>query len=234
MNTHMDTKNSNALYILAHQMRVPLTRNKWVLSTLIDDSAGAYSTEQKELFQKMYADNDRAIAMVNDLLHSDELPDELGSNRIHTNISELVKKIVGEVQLDVARKHISLTHTQSEDIPSVLANVQNMHYVFENLLLNAIHYTPEGGSVSVTVEHMDQGVLVSVQDTGIGIPQAEQDKIFNKFFRASNAVMVDTAGSGLGLYIIKQIIEQHGGTIRFESVENQGSTFKVFLPGAKK
>jgi len=105
-----------------------------------------------------------------------------------------------------------------------------------NLLTNAIKYTPDGGSVTIDFEGQSNAYTIKISDTGCGIPKNQQDKIFNKLFRADNVREKDTNGTGLGLYIVKSIIDQSGGKIWFESIENSGTTFFIELPesGMKK
>ena len=108
--------------------------------------------------------------------------------------------------------------------------------VFQNLISNSVKYTPQNGTIVVSLKKEGDNVLISVSDTGYGIPLNQQSKIFKKFFRADNVVDKETDGTGLGLYIIKEIVEKSGGKIWFSSKENQGSTFFVSIPlsGMKK
>ena len=102
-----------------------------------------------------------------------------------------------------------------------------------NLLLNAIKYTGKGGTVQLYAEKHDENILVDISDTGIGIPKEEQIKIFDEFYRASNAKSFESDGTGLGLSIVKHIIDRHGGDIHVESIKDHGTTFKIRLPIAK-
>lgn len=220
--------------MVTHQLKIPLTRNKWLLDYLINDPTDGYSEKQKELFQKIYADNERAIGLVDEMLHAGkEESSEAGIDKIKTDLPELVEKIIDEIRSDAERKNIKLTFQKSGDIPPVLVDPQKIRYVFENLFTNAVHYTPRGELISINMDCIENEISVSVKDTGIGIPQDEQSKIFGKFFRASNARKTENDGNGLGLFIIKRIMEEHGGKIWFESRENVGSTFWVSLPIAK-
>ena len=110
------------------------------------------------------------------------------------------------------------------------------HIIFQNLLSNAVKYTPEKGKVIIDVSRKDKNVEIAVSDTGFGIPKKQQRKVFSKLFRADNARETDTQGTGLGLYIVKSILETVGGDISFKSEENKGTTFNVEIPlaGMKK
>ncbi len=102
-----------------------------------------------------------------------------------------------------------------------------LYMVFQNVLANAVEYTPKGGSINLSVSNVNGKLLIVVKDTGYGIPKNQQDKIFTKFFRADNVREKDTDGTGLGLYIVKSIVENLGGKVWFESVENKGATFFI-------
>jgi signal transduction histidine kinase len=101
--------------------------------------------------------------------------------------------------------------------------------IFENLLTNAIKYTPEGGAIFVHAEHQKGSVTIRVRDTGCGIPKDQQDKIFSRFFRAENAMSIDTEGTGLGLYLVSQLVRTLGGSISFTSDEGKGTEFVLTL-----
>lgn len=215
-----------------HQLRTPLTRNKWAFDLLMNDQSAALSGADKEMIRKMQQDNEEAIGMVNEILRADyENAAVSFVNKVKVNIGEIIEKTVHDVQRDALSRNISLTFDKtSSDGVQVLVDPQKMVYVFENILLNAIHYTPQGGSVTVQVHVTESVAQVSVVDNGIGIPEAEKGQIFEKFYRATNARAVETEGTGLGLYIAKQIVEKNGGSIAFESVENKGTTFSLSLP----
>lgn len=219
------------LSIAVHQLRTPLTRNKWSLDMLIHDEENL-SVEYKELLRKVYDDNERAIGMVNEILRANhEEMSVIPVSRIKVNLIELIEKTMNDVGRDALVRNITFTFSNKADESlQVLADPHKLMYVFENLFLNAVKYTPQGGAVSVIVEKTDTNILVSVADNGIGIPNEDKPHIFQKFYRASNARVVENEGTGLGLFIAKQIIEKNGGTISFESTENKGSTFLLSFP----
>jgi two-component system sensor histidine kinase VicK len=117
-----------------------------------------------------------------------------------------------------------------KDLPPLNADPKIVRMIFQNLLSNAVKYTPPEGTVTLAIKKDSSNMLISVADTGYGVPEDVQQKIFTKMFRADNARTKDPNGTGLGLYIIKATIEQTGGKIWFESKENKGSTFSVSLP----
>jgi signal transduction histidine kinase len=121
-------------------------------------------------------------------------------------------------------------HADIDESVEVMIDTERMPFVFENLIDNAIKYTSAGGIVSVMLARTAKNVLVTIADTGIGIPTDEQKNIFTKFFRATNAVKVVTDGNGLGLFVVKTIVERHGGTVSFVSEVGKGTVFTIELP----
>jgi len=117
-------------------------------------------------------------------------------------------------------------------IPEVKIDSEKISLVFQNLLDNAIHYTKTGGQVKVSIDYLKEKdrIIISVKDTGIGIPDDQQKRVFSRFFRGANAIKTETEGTGLGLFIAKNIVEAHNGKVWFESKENKGSTFHFSLP----
>jgi two-component system sensor histidine kinase VicK len=115
-------------------------------------------------------------------------------------------------------------------LPKIRFDSERIKLALQNLVDNAIAYTPSGGKVEVSLKRKKNCVEVAVKDTGVGIPKEQASRVFSKFFRGSNVVKLDTEGTGLGLYITKNIIEKHGGKIWFESKEGKGTTFYFTLP----
>ena len=115
-------------------------------------------------------------------------------------------------------------------MPKFLLDEEAMSLAFQNLIENAIRYTPPGGTITLSVEEKNDDLAIKIADTGVGIPDNQKDRVFTKFFRAKNVVQLETEGSGLGLFITKNIILGHGGTISFVSTEGKGTTFTILLP----
>jgi two-component system sensor histidine kinase VicK len=151
-------------------------------------------------------------------------------------LPDIADQVILELESQSKPKKLEIVKQYAEGMGSTNVDLKLMHAVFQNLLSNAIRYTPEGGRITCSIEKKNFDFLIKVQDNGIGIPKAQQAKIFTKLFRADNAVQKVEEGTGLGLYIIKRILDQAGGKIWFESKENKGTTFFVSLPleGMKK
>lgn len=171
------------------------------------------------------------VDLVNSLLDVSRL--ELGTFTIMPEIMDIcepAKSVINELKPSTETKKIKLEMKCGDNLPKIKADPKLTRIIFQNLLSNAVKYTPEGGSVSVSIEAEKEDILIKISDTGYGITKSQQDKIFTKLFRADNVKARDTEGTGLGLYIIKSILDSSGGSISFESVEDEGSTFSVRLP----
>lgn len=222
--------------IAAHQLRTPLSAIKWSLSLLeekIEDEG------KKQLIKKATESNERMIRLINDLLDATHIEEgKYISDLEWKDIKKLIKDTVESLKKEAEKKDLELhTSYPKEDIPEIKVDAEKITVCVQNLMENAFHYTPsEEGKVKIKLkyEKEKERVVFSVEDNGIGIPEAQQDRIFNKFFRAENAMKSDTEGSGLGLFIVKNIIDSHGGEIWFESEEGVGTTFYFSLPVKEK
>ena len=217
--------------VASHQLRTPLTSIQWALESLIKENL---TENQKNLVNTALDVSAKALKMVNDLLDVSKIEEgKFGYQFEDIDIISFIEEIIGNVN-DFAKQFNVKIYFQRPDEPSIVlsADPQKLSIVISNLLDNAIRYNVPNGEVIVAVERVkDQPyVKISVKDTGIGIPQEGINKLFTKFFRAENVVKVDPNGSGLGLYIAKNIIKRHGGEIWVESEINRGSTFYFTLP----
>jgi signal transduction histidine kinase len=199
---------------------------------LINGDFGELTNEQKVFLMKSYENNERMIGLVNDMLAADRI--ESGRTkveRIKINLRDLVENVLFELVSNATRQKVKIDFEKNDVTEAfVLVDASKMRAVLQNVLENAIKYTRPGGTVTMRIEKREKDFLAIVKDNGIGIPVAQQSQIFSRFFRASNAVKVETSGSGLGLYMVKKIIELHGGKCWFESEENKGTTFYFTLP----
>jgi len=222
--------------LAAHQLRTPLSAIKWSLKMILDGDLGPLPKEQADFLHKALLSNERLIHLVNDLLDVTRIEE---GRFIYKSEEKEIAKIVETVfnsYLDLAKeKEISLELEKLKDeFPLIRVDEEKIKLAVQNLIENAMIYTLPKGKVKVTMDIKNGDFFFSVQDTGIGIPKEVQERIFTKFFRASNAAKIDTEGSGLGLFITKNIIEAHGGKIWFESEEGKGTTFYFTLPVSKE
>lgn len=230
--TELDQMKSEIISIVAHQLRTPLSAIKWTLKILIDEDVGPITPEQRELLSKGFESNERMIGLVNDVLAVDRLESgKLKYEFIPVQFEEIVQDMIGNLLPLATQNNIRVEFSSPEQLlPKIKIDPEKMHDVLQNLIDNAIKYTHSGGVVTVGVA-MDKDLLhFWVKDNGIGIPEEEKEKIFQRFFRAGNAVHTKTEGSGLGLFIAQSVVKRHGGTLWFESEFNVGTTFHVTLP----
>lgn len=198
---------------------------------IIDGDAGKLNSEQKELLSKGYKSNERIIALVNDLLNVSRIEEgRFGYNFKKENFEEVLNVVLENVESLVKRSNINLSVVKPKKIPKVYMDKERLSLVLQNLVDNAIKYTPEYGKVEIKILILEKLLKVVVKDNGVGIPEEEKAKLFSKFFRASNVMRMQTEGSGLGLFIAKNIIEKHGGRITLQSQEGKGTEIDFTLP----
>jgi two-component system sensor histidine kinase VicK len=212
----------------AHQIRTTLTANKWALKELLN---GATNDEQKKLLEKLIESNDQTIRSVTELIdvnHTEETHPRYSFELV--DIEKILHMVIQDFQSEAEEKNIALSFDDSVETPLIIADKQKLKTVFQALIENAIKYSHPEGSIMVHIDIEENSIVISVKDEGIGIPESEQDQIFQKFFRASNAEEKESIGSGIGLFSSAHIIHMHQGALWFNSRENIGTTFFVELP----
>ena len=218
----------------AHQLRTPLSATRWALKSLLDGTLGKipFNDTQKDLLEKTYTSNNNLINIVGDLLDTSSIDSKaVLYNFQEQDISLLLKEVVSASIFQLKDKKIKINYHEPEDYKIFLKFDQDkLSMAFQNIVSNAIDYTPDGGSIDVTLKKEENQVIIEIKDTGIGIPEEAQAHIFEKFYRGDNAKKTETDRSGLGLYISKQIIERHGGTITVESEVGKGTRMVVSIP----
>ena len=226
-----DKAKSEFVSLASHQLRAPLTAISWYTEMLLADGAGKLTDEQKKYLDEIYLGNHRMIELVNALLNASRI--DMGTIIIEpvlTDIVTLSKDIIKEMEPNIFKRKQAFHENYASDIPKISVDPKLMRIVFQNLLSNAIKYTPEKGTITLGIQKDEKNILISLSDTGYGIPKIQQNKMFTKFFRADNIKGKEPEGTGLGLYLLKSIVVNSGGTLRFESEENKGTTFYVTLP----
>lgn len=228
----VDRMKSEFVTLAAHQLRTPTSGIKWSLRALLDGDLGKLNKEQKETLEKTYNTNDKVIRLVNDLLNVAQIEEGKYLSKLTlSNIEEVIQSVVGIYTKKMKEKKLKFEFKKPEgELPKVMLDQEKMKIAVENILDNAVNYTLPGGKISVFIKSDEKEIEIQVKDTGIGIPQRQQEKVFTKFFRSDSAMKVETEGSGLGLCIAKNIIEAHGGRIWFNSEEGRGSTFYFIIP----
>lgn len=225
-------KMSEFISITAHQMQTPLSAVRWMFKMLIGGDIGQLTEEQKTFISKNSEAVEIMIELVNDLLSVSKMESgRFGYDFVKTDIVDLAAKIVDGLQFKAKGKGVSLIFEKPAVVlPEITIDPQKIKMALGNLADNAVKYTLAGGRVLVAIEDKEPYLEISVRDSGIGIPKHQINRLFTKFFRGDNAVHLQTEGTGLGLFIVKNIIERHGGEIKVESEEGKGSVFRFTLP----
>lgn len=231
----LDEAKSEFVSVAAHQLRTPLSGVKWTMNMVLSGILGPLNTEQKSFLMKCYESNERMILLINDMLGADRVDsDKLKYHFVPTQISDLLDNVLFEMTSLIAKKKLQIAFVHKDrNLPQVNIDTEKMRAVLQNLLENTVKYTPDGGKIEMDFQVAGEFVQMSIKDSGIGIPEEDKKNIFKRFFRAKNAVKVETDGSGLGLFIAKGIVEKHGGKIWFESSLGQGTTFNFTIPISK-
>lgn len=228
----VETTKSEFITTVAHQLRTPLTRAKWAIQTVLNNELGKVNNGQKDALQTGYQANQNIINIINNLLESAKTETTyLGYNFQEIFLEPVIAKVISDFNPLANQKKINLEFlAPQKTLPAVKIDPEKISLALSNLIDNALVYTPPEGKITVILKNFGGCAKISVKDTGIGIPRDSLNKLFTRFFRAKNAVSVKTEGSGLGLYITKNIIMMHGGEIWVESKEGEGTTFYFTIP----
>lgn len=227
----IDQMKSEFIKIAAHQLRTPLSAVKWAIKMVLDEDAGGLNQEQKNILSKGYISNERVITLINDMLNVSRIEEgNFGYKFESCNIMVVVDLLLENLKPLLKQKDIDLSTNISHQVIVADIDQEKIYMALESLLTNAIKYSPPKSSVALELQKGEKLLTIRVKDKGMGIPAADQGKLFTKFFRAPNAVKVETDGSGLGLFIVKNIIEKHGGDVSFKSEEGKGTEFVCTIP----
>ena len=216
--------------VAAHQLRTPLSAIKWTIRMILDGDVGEINEEQRELLEQTYISNERMIRLINDLLDVSRIEEgRLLYDQEDTRIEDVLDSVI-EASQEMLRNKNMVLEVNKKETPKVKIDKEKIGVVIQNLLENAIKYTEQGGKIKITLDNDEKNVIFKIEDSGVGIPKSQQDRIFTKFFRAENVTRMETDGTGLGLYTTKNIVQAHKGQIWFESEENKGTTFYFTIP----
>lgn len=231
----LDQVKSEFVTIAAHQLRTPLTGIRWSYQAMLEEPSGALTSEQRKILEGGLSASLRMIDLVNDLLSVARIEEgRFGFHFMVQSPSTLIIRLAEEAQKTAAEKGIDFSVKMPERaLPPVSFDEEKLALVLGNIMDNAVKYTAPGGKVTLLAERADSTVTITVTDTGIGIPAGQLHRVFSKFFRADNALRFHTSGTGLGLYVAKNIVEKHDGTMTVKSTEAKGTTVTVALPIAK-
>lgn len=233
----IDKAKNEFISLASHQLRTPLTSINWEAEMCLDGTYGKLSKKQEESIRQIHESNHRMIDLMTALLNVSRLEAGVPKiNPVKTDIKKTIDSMLSELEAKIEKKEIKITKKYEKDLPIMELDKDLIEIIIGNLLANAVDYTLKSGSIEISAGKDKEYVTVKIKDSGIGIPKAHQNNIFTKLFRADNAKKVSTDGTGLGLYIVKLVLDKIGGGIWFESEENKGTTFIVRIPllGMKK
>lgn len=215
---------------VTHDIKGHLATIQGCLAVVVDRMTGKLDDQEADLITRAHA---RSIKLTNFVRALLRLTQMRLSNKLEMadfSMGEALRNAAGAVELKAGDKSITLNCNIDSSADKVCGNQFSIEEMITNLLLNSIKYTPANGTIDVIATSDENSVLVEISDTGIGIPKEEQARVFDEFFRATNAKRAERDGTGLGLSIVKYIVERHGGQIQVESQEGCGTTFKLTLP----
>ncbi len=228
----LDQLKSEFVAKVSHELRSPLSTIHEQLSTVLKDVTAEEPEVDQDLIERAREKTNAMISLIGDLLDLSRIESgALTENRRPVQITELLSSIVDFMESRAKANGQKLVfHPGDQPIPEITADPMALESIFGNLVTNAINYTPEGGEIRVRSDLAGQQIKVSVSDTGFGIAERHQEKIFERFYRVKDENTRHITGTGLGLPIVKGLVDGMGGTIELESAPGQGSTFTVFLP----
>lgn len=223
---------ANFVSMVSHELRTPLNSVHGFIDLLLQGHMGQLTEEQHTYLGYTQEGVQQLISIVEDILfmtRSDLGQFEIRQQEVH--FQSLVHQVIRSLQPQAFRAEVLLCHDISEELPPIYADPQRVKQVLNNLVANAIKYTPPGGTVTVSARQDDDRFeVISVTDTGYGIPVEDRPHVFERFYQSNHSSQSKMGGYGLGLSIAKLIVEQHGGTINFDTIVNKGTTFSFTVP----
>lgn len=227
----LDEAKDEFISMASHQLRTPLTSIKGYLSMLLEGDLGKITPEQRHVLNEAFISSERMVRLIGDFLNVSRL--QTGKFVIEkrpVDLALLVQREIEALTSNATARGVKFTYKSPKNIPVIAIDENKIQQVVMNFADNAIFYSKEKGKVTVSLKKVPGFIEFRVVDTGIGVPKAEQADLFNKFFRATNARQARPDGTGVGLFLAKKVITDHGGSIIFESTEGKGSTFGFRLP----
>jgi signal transduction histidine kinase len=228
---HLDELKDSFISITSHQLRTPLSIVKWILSILIADDQVKKMTEQYKLVSQAYESNERLIHVVNDLLNVSRLQEgRLPYSPQPTDLRQVVEDLRSNAHTACTNRELRLELDLPPQLPVVSLDPIIFREAMQNLLDNALDYNIPNGFVRLSAGIRDGKAFIAIANSGMGIPPDEQKHMYDQFYRSPEAVKMQPSGNGLGLYLTRAIVQQHGGEILCDSAPGQDTTFTVLLP----
>lgn len=230
----LDEAKDEFVSMASHQLRTPLTSVKGYISMMLEGDAGKINDMQKHFLGEAFTSSERMVHLINDFLNVSRL--QTGKfiiDRHQVDLAHVTVQEVDSLRMTASQRQLSLKLKIVGKIPILYLDESKIRQVMMNFIDNALYYSKEGTTIMIELRRDGEDVVLTVKDTGIGVPAGEQARLFTKFYRASNARKQRPDGTGVGLFLAKKVIVSHGGSMVFESSEGKGSTFGFRLPIAK-
>lgn len=227
----LDEAKDEFISMASHQLRTPLTSIKGYVDMILEGDAGEITPMQRKFLTEAFVSSERMVHLINDFLNVSRL--QTGTFAIDKRPVDLAKVVGQEIdslKISASGRDLSFRYKKPQSLPKLLLDEGKIRQVIMNFSDNALYYSRPGTEIKVSLEVEGEDVVLQVKDTGIGVPEEEQARLFTKFYRASNARKQRPDGTGVGLYLAKRVIMEHGGSVVFSSVEGKGSTFGFRLP----
>jgi len=227
----IDKAKTEFVSLASHQLKTPLSSINWYTEMLLSGDTGKMTPMQKKYIQEVHSGNKRMIDLVNSLLNVSRL--EMSTFLVKpqkTNVLKIANDVIKEMLPYSTKKEIAIKRNYDKELPEISVDPKLLRIIFQNLLSNSLKYTKKKGDVELKIFKDEKNLKIEVSDNGMGIPENQKRNIFSKFFRADNVRQTETEGTGLGLYLVKSIIEHSDGKISFKSSLNKGTTFFISLP----
>jgi len=230
----MDRMKDEFLSIVSHELRTPVTSIKGFLELIMEGSTDSLNEDQRQFLEAMRRNTDRLESLINDLLDLSRLEGGMVTlEQLNFPFGDVVTEVLSEMGSDIGGKKLKVSWSDNEPHILVRGDRSRVVQILANLLSNAVKYSPDESSIEIDVNPFDgrsELLRVDVRDHGLGIPDEDISKLFQKFYRVDNSTTRSTAGTGLGLAITKALVELHGGEIWVQSEAGEGSTFSFTLP----
>lgn len=220
---------SELISVTAHSLRTSLSAMKWMLQMFVDKDFGDLSIEQESMIKKAAENNERMINAVNEMIKVNKTMEHSKTiEKLDVDMVKLIESLVFDFSAESFKHGVQVIFVKPENGCVISSDQEKLRLIFSNLIENAIKYSSNNDKVFISIKDAGDKFLFTVKDTGIGIPKEDQPKIFEKFYRAGNAMQKESIGSGIGLYTVKKNVEALGGEITFESSE-LGTSFDITL-----
>ena len=228
---HLDKAKDEFLSMASHQLRTPLTSVKGYISMVMEGDAGKVTTDQTKLLGEAFTNSEHMVSLIDDFLNVSRIQTgKFAIEKVPTDLAKLVQQEVTSLMPSATSRKLAFNYNMPTNIPMIDVDAGKIRQVVMNFMDNSLYYSKEDTKIDVNLSVIDDNIVFTVKDTGIGVPKSEQDELFTKFYRASNAKKKRPDGTGVGLFLAKKVVDGHGGKIIFESVEGKGSTFGFSLP----